>query len=167
MAHEPARSANEPDPYVELGVETHADQRAIRRAYHARARLRHPDKGGNAAAMARINAAYELLKDSRRRAAFDAARTTAAGPTRPPGAPPWTGIAGPPPGRPSGPVLHFGIFAGWSLGEIARRDPGYLAWLAERREGVPYLAAIETLLAPMRAAARTPAPEPSKRRFGR
>ncbi|MDQ3128726.1 MAG: hypothetical protein M3Q66_09790, partial [Chloroflexota bacterium] len=86
---------------------------------------------------------------------------------RPPGAPPWTGIAGPPPGRPSGPVLQFGIFAGWSIGEIARRDPGYLAWLAERTEGQPHLAAIEALLAPMRAAGRAAVPEPVRRRFGR
>ena len=30
------------------------------------------------------------------------------------------GAAGPPPGRPSGSVLNFGRYAGWSLGEIAR-----------------------------------------------
>ena len=67
MAHDNAGTPAIPDPYAELGIDAHADQRTIRRAYHARARLRHPDKGGNAAAMARINAAYELLKDSRRR----------------------------------------------------------------------------------------------------
>ena len=30
------------------------------------------------------------------------------------------GAAGPPPGRPSGSVLNFGRYSGWSLGEIAR-----------------------------------------------
>ena len=35
----------------------------------------------------------------------------------------WEGTAGPPPGRPSGSVLDFGRFKGWSLGEIARVDP--------------------------------------------
>jgi hypothetical protein len=30
------------------------------------------------------------------------------------------GAAGPPPGRPSGTVLNFGRYAGWSLGEVAR-----------------------------------------------
>ena len=39
------------------------------------------------------------------------------------------GGAGPPPGNPSGTVLAFGRHIGWSLGEIARVDPGYLEWL--------------------------------------
>ena len=39
------------------------------------------------------------------------------------------GGAGPPPGNPSGTVLDFGRHIGWSLGEIARVDPGYLEWL--------------------------------------
>lgn len=57
-----------------------------------------------------------------------------------------TGGAGPPPGRPSGSVLGFGRHLGWSIGEIARVDPGYLQWLAERREGRPYLVEIEATL---------------------
>lgn len=57
-----------------------------------------------------------------------------------------TGGAGPPPGRPSGSVLGFGRHLGWSIGEIARVDPGYLQWLAERREGRPYLDEIEATL---------------------
>ena len=48
-----------------------------------------------------------------------------------------TGGAGRPPGRPSGSVLTFGRHLGWSIGEIARVDPGYLVWLEERREGRP------------------------------
>ena len=36
---------------------------------------------------------------------------------------------GPPPGRPSGSVLNFGRYAGWSLGEIARHDLEYIEWL--------------------------------------
>ena len=58
----------------------------------------------------------------------------------------WTGGAGPPPGRPSGSVLDFGRHAGWSIGEIARSDPGYLAWLEERREGQRYLEEIDLAL---------------------
>lgn len=57
-----------------------------------------------------------------------------------------TGGAGPPPGRPSGSVLGFGRHVGWSIGEIARVDPGYLQWLAERREGRPYLDEIDATL---------------------
>ena len=39
------------------------------------------------------------------------------------------GAAGRPPGQPSGSVLSFGRYAGWSLGEIARRDIDYVEWL--------------------------------------
>ena len=37
--------------------------------------------------------------------------------------------AGPPPGDPFGPVMTYGRYEGWSLGEIARTDPGFLKWL--------------------------------------
>lgn len=57
-----------------------------------------------------------------------------------------TGGAGPPPGRPSGSVLSFGRHIGWSLGEIARVDPGYLLWLRDRREGRPFVAEVDALL---------------------
>ena len=70
-----------------------------------------------------------------------AARTT-----QPSSAPPWTGRAGPPPGRPSGSVLDFGVYFGWSLGEIARYDGGYLDWLEKKPEGRRYTAEIDALL---------------------
>jgi curved DNA-binding protein CbpA len=139
------------DPYRELEVDPRADAGRIRKAYHAKARLLHPDRGGDPAAMARLNVAYELLRDPVRRRQHDA-RQPGARPRRN-GPPPWTGAAGRPPGKPAGPVLDFGIFAGWSIGEVARHDPGYLDWLAERPDGRPYLAAIEQFLAPVRDAA--------------
>jgi DnaJ family protein A protein 2 len=150
------------DPYGELEVDPRADESAIRRAYHAKARLHHPDRGGDPAAMTRLNVAYEILSDRARRRRHDAARPRPARPGS--GPPPWTGAAGPPPGKPSGPVLDFGLFAGWSIGEIARHDPGYLVWLSEHREGRPYLAAIERIIAPMREAARARTGEHATRR---
>ncbi len=45
------------------------------------------------------------------------------------------GGAGPPPGNPSGTVLDFGRHIGWSMGEIARYDPGYLEWLERQPSG--------------------------------
>jgi curved DNA-binding protein CbpA len=56
------------------------------------------------------------------------------------------GAAGPPPGRPSGSVLTFGRHVGWSLGEIARVDPGYLEWLEEKPQGKSYVEEIDVLL---------------------
>jgi hypothetical protein len=55
---------------------------------------------------------------------------------------------GPPPGRRQGPVLEFGIYAGWSIGEISRRDRGYLEWLRDRPEGAEVRAEVTRLLDP-------------------
>jgi curved DNA-binding protein CbpA len=65
------------------------------------------------------------------------------------------GAAGPPPGAPSGSVLPFGRFAGWSLGEIARRDIDYIEWLDRMPIGRPYRDEIDALL---REAGRRRAP---------
>jgi len=61
-------------------------------------------------------------------------------------APDGTGAAGEPPGPQSGSILPFGRFIAWSIGEIARFDPGYLDWLDQRREGAPYHEEIDTVL---------------------
>jgi curved DNA-binding protein CbpA len=56
------------------------------------------------------------------------------------------GSAGPPPGRPSGTVLNFGRYAGWSLGEIARRDLEYIEWLDRAPIGRNYRQELDELL---------------------
>jgi curved DNA-binding protein CbpA len=56
------------------------------------------------------------------------------------------GAAGAPPGNPSGTVLAFGRYAGWSLGEIARRDIEYVEWLERMPIGRPYRDEIDGLL---------------------
>ncbi len=45
------------------------------------------------------------------------------------------GGAGPPPGNSAGTVLDFGRHIGWSIGEVARVDPGYLEWLDKQPQG--------------------------------
>ena len=61
------------------------------------------------------------------------------------------GAAGPPPGNPSGSVLTFGRYAGWSIGEISRRDVEYIEWLDRMPIGRPYRDEIDAIL---RAAGR-------------
>jgi curved DNA-binding protein CbpA len=56
------------------------------------------------------------------------------------------GSAGPPPGRPSGTVLNFGRYAGWSLGEIARHDLEYIEWLDRAPIGRNYRQELDELL---------------------
>jgi curved DNA-binding protein CbpA len=148
------------DPYEVLGVSRAAARQQIRAAYVARARAAHPDLvGGNGLDVMRaLNEAWDILKDARRRSDYDAASggvTIEAVTTRPSGTtdadpdkPFWTGAMGTPPGRPFGPVLEYGIFAGWSIGEIARKDRGYLHWLRDRPESKPIRSDIERLLDP-------------------
>ena len=45
-------------------------------------------------------------------------------------------------------MLTFGIYAGWSLGEIARRDKGYLYWLRDRPEAKAFRVEVNQLIDP-------------------
>jgi curved DNA-binding protein CbpA len=169
-----------PDLYDVLQVSPRAEVEVIRAAYRALARKYHPDHGGNARRMVALNDAWDVLGDPARRAAYDASCTEASNQPSPAapapsetGAPRDSGIprdsgtprdtaathAGPPPGRPSGTVLDFGRYAGWSLGEIARHDMDYLEWLQRATFGRRLRAEIDALLAPRRgpaAAGRAP-----------
>jgi curved DNA-binding protein CbpA len=157
------------DPYAVLKVPRTADTGTIAATFRAMARLYHPDVHPGPEAqdqMARLNGAWAILRDPARRAAWDHAhdflaptshalsrpQVTTARDTSARDACVWErgpdgeGAAGPPPGRPSGSTLYFGRHKCWTIGEIARVDPGYLRWLAARPEGRPYLAEIEAVL---------------------
>ncbi|HUQ07086.1 MAG TPA: DnaJ domain-containing protein [Kofleriaceae bacterium] len=73
------------DPYALLGVEAHASDAELRRAWRRRAFEHHPDRAGPdaAATFKRISAAYELLSDRAARAAHDRARGTPSTPPEP------------------------------------------------------------------------------------
>jgi curved DNA-binding protein CbpA len=187
------------DPYEVLQVAPTADDAVLRAAYRALAQRFHPDIAGpdGEARMRELNAAWEAIGTAERRAAYHRARreseqaqsagsTAATGSSGRPGpsptadarsappasAPPWTGSAGPPPGNPSGSVLDFGVYYGWSLGEIARLDLGYLQWLEPRVEARSYAAEIDAILRRhgLRDQPKAGATDPPRRRnriFGR
>jgi curved DNA-binding protein CbpA len=147
-----------------------------------------------AARMAAINAAWEILRDPARRASHDLSRRlaardlerAAAAAARPEtvssdwtsgrsshgggydpsqmGAPDGLGAAGPPPGDPSGSVLNFGRFAGWSLGEIARRDLDYIEWLDRMPIGRSFRDELDVIL--RNAGRRRSAPADAQERRG-
>jgi len=195
--------AQGPDPYKILQVDPEAEDEVIQAAYRRLAQKYHPDRTSGAEAMERmvsINAAWELIGEPARRAAYDKSvrqrsATPATGGTPWPGAatpppsatsttppparrptsprPPetvsseWTsgrstsgggydaatmrapeglGAAGPPPGNPSGSVLNFGRYSGWSLGEISRADIEYIEWLDRATIGRNFREEIDTIL---------------------
>ncbi len=147
------------DPYKLLQVDPQADAEIIQVAYRKLAQRYHPDIAAgpeSARRMADLNAARDLLLDPARRAAFDRSRDARGGPAsdsptpgqRPPdssgrGA---ESAAEQPPGNPSGSVLTFGRYTGWSLGEIARRDIEYLEWLDRMPIGRTYRAELDAIL---------------------
>lgn len=57
-----------------------------------------------------------------------------------------TGAAGLPPGNPSGSIITFGRYAGWTLGEIARTDLEWIEWLDRMPIGRAYQAELDALL---------------------
>ena len=67
--------------YEVLGISVRATSDEVRTAYRRAARARHPDAGGDARAMSELNAAWHVLRDPERRAAYDRllARRPAAG----------------------------------------------------------------------------------------
>lgn len=102
-----------------------------------------------------LNEAWAVLKDAQRRTTYDVAtgglpNADPAGSNafQDPNRPFWTGAMGAAPGRPWGSVLDFGIYAGWSVGEISRRDRGYLMWLRDRPEGAAVRLEVMRLLDP-------------------
>jgi curved DNA-binding protein CbpA len=170
------------DLYEVLQVHRGADPVVIRAAYRALARRNHPDFGGNTRQMALLNAAWTVLGDPERRAAYDAEpQALRSSPTSPKtrnadrrtfgqpanGTP--RGLAGRRLQQPraGGSVLSFGRYAGWTVGSLVDQDSDYLAWLARTPIGRHLATEIDEALAQRAdvATARRPtAQQPARRR---
>jgi curved DNA-binding protein CbpA len=139
------------DPYAVLQVLPNAEQEVVNAAFKALALKYHPDHDATRRAaekMAQLNAAYAILRDERSRAAHDRARrATIAGISVASTA--RTGSETPPANPSPGSVLTFGRYAGWSLRDLARRDPEYLLWLSRHSSGIRYRTEIYGILRTM------------------
>lgn len=142
-----------PDLYRVLQVDPAADPDVIQAAYRVLARKRHPDLVGDEQGMKALNAAWEILGDAALRARYDRERGEAAASVagRRTGTDPSPrayvrGHAGQPPGNPSGSVVGFGRYEGWSIGEIARVDREFLEWLRSVPAGRGLKAEIDVVL---------------------
>ena len=139
------------DPYAVLQVVPTCEQEVVHAAFKALALKYHPDRDATRRAaekMAELNRAYALLRDERSRAAHDRSRrATIAGISVSAAARP--GSVAPPPVSAPGSVLTFGRYTGWSLRDLARRDPDYLLWLSRHSSGIRYRTEIYGILRTM------------------
>jgi len=100
--------------------------------------------------MAELNRAYALLRDERSRTAYDRSRRRVVAGVAVADSMSRPSAAGAPPATPSsGSVLTFGRYTGWSLRDLARRDPDYVLWLSRHSSGIRYRTEIYSILRTM------------------
>ncbi len=142
------------DPYRILQVQPDADADVVKAAYRVLARKAHPDASepldeGAERRMMDLNWAYALVRDPAKRQVWESDRRRAPPPT--PAEDPTHGAARGPLGADGGTLrLDFGRYQGWTLGEVAARDPDYLDWLRRHQSGARYRDAIDILLRSVR-----------------
>jgi curved DNA-binding protein CbpA len=138
------------DPYGVLQVAPAAEQEVVNAAYRALALKYHPDRDPSSAAarrMAELNQAYAMVRDATRRSSFNGGQAQGSPRSS------TTSTAPPPPrGASAGTRLEFGRYAGWTLRDLARRDPDYLRWLSRHASGIRYRTEIYQILGRMGSA---------------
>lgn len=125
------------DAHSVLQVLPTAEHEVVKAAFRALALKYHPDRDGSTYAarrMREINEAYAALRRP-------AARGVA------------SSVAPPPRSTPPGTRLSFGRYVGWTLRDLARRDPDYLRWLSRTASGIGYRTEIYQILGRMGVAA--------------
>lgn len=137
------------DPYRILQVQPGADPDVVRAAYRVLARKLHPDAGpldeATERRMTDLNWAYAIVRDPIKQQAWESERRRNPPPT--PRQDPTHGASrGPLDADGGGQRLDFGRYEGWTLGEVARRDPEYLDWLRRHASGARFRDAIDILL---------------------
>ena len=161
-----------PDPYEVLQVLPGAEPEVIRAAYRALAARWHPDRGASPERMVAINAAWHIVGDADRRAAFDVARANQNGAPNPhptehatTASPPPTPLAArrPREERSNETVLDFGRYEGWTVSALVDHDPDYLVWLARTPIGRRLAPEIDAVLVRRETHATAPASRPSPR----
>ena len=147
------------DPYEILQVHVKAVPEVVEAAYRALALRHHPDRNVDDTAdetMADLNWAFSILREPELRAAYDgrhvpipvAEPATATGATTLSErvAASTEAALGRGTSSPGNTVLDFGRYAGMTLRQIARVEPGYLEWLRRHSSGLRYRHQIDEVL---------------------
>jgi hypothetical protein len=149
-------ASQEPTHYQVLMVDKAVDDEVLTAVYRRmmqRARLADLEDDRRAQVLRVLDEAYAVLHDPDRRRRYDqllagrsdgtarqAAIAVATARTTVPVAPPSPSTAV------SARVLDFGRYAGWSLRQVALRDPNYLEWLRRTPGGRQYQTEIVAVL---------------------
>jgi curved DNA-binding protein CbpA len=142
------------DPYRILQVQHDADPDVVSAAYRVLARKVHPDAStplneAEERRMTDLNWAYAIVRDPVKRSMWEADRRRAPPPV--PSEDATHGAPRAPLDADGGAIrLDFGRYEGWTLLEIARRDPEYLDWLRRHASGARYRDQIDILLRSVR-----------------
>ena len=138
---------NQRDAYEVLEVHPRAHQQVIQAAYRVLAALYHPDRGEASATdsrrMTELNAAYARIRTTDLRQLYDRERKLQRQAVTADRAPDG---AGPRDEDPARRPLDFGRYQGWTVAQIARRDPDYLRWLSRHSAGARFRTEIEAEL---------------------
>jgi curved DNA-binding protein CbpA len=158
------------DPYEILQVHVNAAPEVVEAAYRALARLHHPDKTDESAAdetMTDLNWAYSVLREPDLRMAYDSRHVPISVAEPPDEMAPTTlservAVAAEAAmdreaSSSANTVLDFGRYAGMTLRQIAKVEPGYLEWLRRHSSGLRYRHQIEEVLGGTAGAARASA----------
>jgi curved DNA-binding protein CbpA len=149
------------DAYEILQVHPSALPEVVEAAYRVLALVHHPDRNGNRdhRAMTDLNWAYSVLHDPERRIEYDRSRVPVS--IDPEARPEPASERGSLMQRmqraseaatereaesPINAVIDFGRYAGMTLGQLARTDPGYLEFLRRHSAGVRYRHQIDAVL---------------------
>ena len=152
--------------YEVLMLHPSADSEIINTVYRQLAKRHHPDRDRSpdaSARMAELNDAFATLRDPVKRARYDELLEARAGSVAPSSAPgainlryhdgTWSvrkpedeepadpyGEAGPPPAYPppTGGMLSFGRYRGWTVPQVEYYDRNYLEWLQRTPAGRAY-----------------------------
>ena len=131
-----------------LQVSPRAHQLVIQAAFRVLASISHPDRDASAAAerrMIELNVAYGGPRTPDLRAAYDRQRAAAIPVAPEPAAQPAPSPRSETKQR-TADTLDFGRYNGWTIAQLASRDPSYLRWLSRHSAGIRFRTRIAAAL---------------------
>ncbi|MEP6681486.1 MAG: DnaJ domain-containing protein [Chloroflexota bacterium] len=141
----------ERNAYVVLQVRADAHPLVVQAAYRVLAAIYHPDREDSQTStrrMAELNDAYAKVRTPERRELYDREQKPREAAPAPVVVTPYEPVRSQrgKDGDAGNQFLDFGRYKGWSIAQLAQRDPDYLRWLSRHSSGIRYRRPIEEAL---------------------